>query len=381
MDPQPRAPRAAARPGTAASPPRPGERVVVALSGGVDSAVAAALLREAGCEVVGVTLKLWDSPPEVEGGCCSATDIGDARRLALDLGFPHYVLDEREGFEGTVVAPFVRAYLGGTTPSPCVACNQGVKFGRLLRLARDLGARRLVTGHYARLGIRAGDGAAFLRRAADRARDQSYFLYGLDPADLSRLWFPLGEMTKARVREEGRRLGVRVADKPDSQDLCFLPSGDPGAFVEARAGGAAVPGEVVDREGRVLGRHGGVHRFTVGQRRGLGLPSPTRLYVLAVDAGTGRVTVGGEEGLARSGLVAGDFRWARVPGPEEPLTAQVRARAPEASARAEVLADGRVRVRFFAPQRGTAPGQAVVLYAADEVVGGGTIQEREGASD
>ncbi|MCK6531276.1 tRNA 2-thiouridine(34) synthase MnmA [Myxococcota bacterium] len=353
----------------------------MALSGGVDSAVAAALLREAGCEVVGVTLKLWDYPPEVEGGCCSATDIGDARRLASDLGFSHYVLDERERFEASVVAPFVRAYLGGTTPSPCVACNQGVKFGRLLRLARDLGADRLVTGHYARLGIGDDDGSVLLRRAADRARDQSYFLYGLGPADLTRLWFPLGEMTKARVREEGRRLGVRVADKPDSQDLCFLPSGDPRAFVEARAGGAVKPGEVVDREGRVLGRHGGVHRFTVGQRRGLGLPSPTRLYVVAVDAGTGRVTVGGEEELASGGLVAGDFRWARVPGPGEALAAQVRARAPEAPARAELLPDGRVRVRFLVPQRAIAPGQAVVLYSADEVVGGGTIQERVGVCD
>ncbi len=349
--------------------------MVVALSGGVDSAVAAALLVEAGCRVIGLTLKLWDYPSEVEGGCCSATDITDARRLAADFGFPHYVLDERERFSETVVDPFLAAYQGGRTPSPCVTCNQQIKFHRLLLWMARLESRWLATGHYARLGRDPREGRPLLLRGTDPRRDQSYFLHGLPRGDLDHLAFPLGHLTKEEVRAEGRRLGVRVAEKPDSQDLCFLPGGDPTPLMEAR-GRTPRPGVIRTREGNVLGEHPGVHRYTIGQRRGLPGGGQGRLYVLDVDGESAAVTVGSEGDLLTSGLRAEEFRWQTPPPEGALLTARIRSRAVDSDVEVAAFAGETAWLRFSCPQAAVTPGQKVVVYAGELVCGGGTIASR-----
>lgn len=352
------------------SAPRP--RIVVGLSGGVDSSVAAALLVEAGFEVVGITLHLAGSASR----CCSLEDADDARRVAEDLGIRFYVANETERFRREVMEPFADAYLAGRTPIPCVACNRRFKFERLVGRARALGADAVATGHYARVQRDPGTGAHRLLRARDPHKDQSYFLYDLGQEQLARARFPLGELRKDEVRARARALGLATADKPESQEICFVPDGDYAKVVE-KLRPEALPGEgdVIDGEGRVLGRHAGVHRFTVGQRRGLGLSAGERYYVRALDARRNRVVVGPVEELGVRGAELEDVRWIAGAPPPHALRARVRIRYRHegAEARVEAAPGGRARALFDEPVRAVAPGQAAVFYAGDEVLGGGSI--------
>lgn len=347
-------------------------RVLVAMSGGVDSSVAAALLAEAGHALVGVTLHLWDAEGEHKvGRCCAPEDREDARRTCEHLGIPHYVFDEREAFRREVVDPFVAAYRAGTTPSPCVRCNQDVKLGGLLAIAEEVGCTHVATGHYARVA-RDPSGRPLLLRGRDREKDQSYFLYGVPSVILDRLMFPLGELDKGRTRAEGQRLGVPNWEKKDSQELCFVPDGDVGGFVD-RETGERRTGRIVDETGAVLAVHDGVHRFTVGQRRGLGIGGGPPRYVLRIVPETDEVVVGDEAALRSSEARAVDAIWT-VPPPEGSFEAEVQVRYKHRAALAEVRPTmGGFDVRFHAPQRAIAPGQAAVVYRGEQVIGGGRL--------
>jgi tRNA-uridine 2-sulfurtransferase len=345
------------------------------MSGGVDSSVAAALLAEAGHDVVGVTLHLWDYPDDgsVRGRCCAPEDQYDARRTADHLGIAHFSFDRRADFAEKVIAPFVDAYLEGETPSPCVACNRGVKMRELFALAERLGAAHIATGHYARV-VREGPGRPpALARARDRDKDQSYFLHALTPAELERMVFPLGELTKAEVRAKALSLGLPGAQKGESQELCFVPTGRYDAFVSARADGRVRPGPILDAAGREVGRHEGLHRFTVGQRKGLGVALGTPAYVVGIDAERAAVKLGPIEALDCVGLEATEA----VFGPEVPARfralVKVRARHEGAEAEVELGPDGRVSVRFLAPVRAVSVGQYAVAYLGDRVAGGARI--------
>lgn len=349
-------------------------RVLVAMSGGVDSSVAAALLVEAGLDVVGVTMHLWDASGDSQvGRCCAPEDRDDARRVADHLGFPHYVVDERESFRAQVVEPFLASYGRGETPSPCVHCNKSVKMGFLTKLADRFGADTVATGHYARVERGEGD-AVRLFRGRDYNKDQSYFLFGLAPEVLRRLEFPLGELEKTESRAEARRLGLPNADKPDSQELCFIPDGDVRAFAEREAG-RTHGGRIVAEDGTELGRHEGIEGFTVGQRKGLGLGGGPPRYVLRILPDSSDVVVGDAAGLSSQELEAVDAAW---PGGRatEPFEAQVRIRYRHDPAPAEVTptVDG-FRARFRSPQRAITPGQATVVYQGDEVIAGGFISK------
>jgi tRNA-specific 2-thiouridylase len=346
-------------------------RIVVGLSGGVDSSVAAALLVEQGYEVIGVTLHLAGAGSR----CCSLEDADDARRVAEHLGIRFYVANQQEAFRRDVIEPFADAYLAGETPLPCVACNRGFKFGTLRARARALGAEAVATGHYARIAVDPATGEHHLHRARDAAKDQSYFLFDLSQEQLRDARFPLGELTKDEVRERARALGLATADKPESQEICFVPDGDYASVVEAlRPGAVPGDGEIVDGAGRVLGRHGGIHRFTVGQRRGLGLASDERLYVRSLDAERNRVVVGTDAELAVRGARLRGVRWIGAPPAGPALaTVRIRYRHPGVPARIEAGADGGADVWFDAPVAAVAPGQAAVFYAGDRVLGGGWI--------
>jgi tRNA-specific 2-thiouridylase len=351
------------------------ERVLVAMSGGVDSSLAAALLHEAGHEVVGVTLHLWDAQGEQQvGRCCAPEDREDARRTCDLLGVPHYVIDEREAFRSLVVEPFLDENLAGRTPIPCVRCNQQVKLARLWELAQTLGASRVATGHYARLEF-AADGSARLLCGADLAKDQSYFLFGVAPALLGRLIFPLGDLTKEQTRGHARRLGLPNWNKPDSQELCFVPDRDVRGFIGRQRPDAARPGPLLDSEGRVVGQHEGIEGFTVGQRRGIGVSASRPQYVLRVIPSQNAVVIGPEEELLCSGLSASHVAWLSPP-PAQAFEAQVRIRYHHQAAPAIVTAtpDG-FDLRFANPQRAVAPGQAAVIYQGSRVVGGGFITQ------
>ena len=354
-------------------------RVLVAMSGGVDSAVAAARLVDAGHEVVGVTLHLWDYPEEDDarshGRCCAPEDQYDARRMADALGFPHFTFDRRELFARQVVAPFVDAYLAGETPSPCTACNRGVKIAELVALADRLGAELVATGHYVRVG-RDESGTPFLREGRDGTKDQSYFLYATTRAQMERLVFPLGESTKQEVRAEAVTRGVPGATKGESQELCFVGAGAGAyaAFVEERASGRVRPGPIVDGQGRVVGAHEGVHRFTIGQRKGLGIALGAPAFVTAIEPETGTVRVGGEADLGAARARLEDVVLA--PGVSLPRAARVRVRYRHEGVLAHVRAadePGAAVVDFEAPVRAASRGQVAVLYDGDRVLGGGRI--------
>lgn len=354
------------------------ERVLVAMSGGVDSSVAAARLLDEGFDVVGVTLHLWDYPDDgsVKGRCCAPEDVHDARRVADALGFPHYAFDRRELFEREVVAPFVEAYLAGATPSPCVRCNRGVKIHELLTLADRLGAAFVATGHYARLRrVPAEQGTRLeLLRAHDAAKDQSYFLHMLDDATLGRFVFPLGELDKKTVREQAVRLALPGAHKGESQELCFVPTGRYDELVEKRAPTRVRPGPIVGPDGRVLGEHGGVHKFTRGQRKNLGVSVGERAYVVEVDAASGAVRLGSKEELLERRVVLDEV--ALRAGVTLPLEADVVVRYRGAPHRARVssLGAGRAAVDFHEPATAPSVGQFAVFYDGDRVLGGGVIQ-------
>jgi tRNA-specific 2-thiouridylase len=346
-------------------------RVVVAMSGGVDSSAAAALLVEQGHEVLGITLRVWSYEGAARcGSCCSPDDIDDARAVASTLGIPFYVADAEEVFRHRVVQPFVRSYLEGKTPVPCVACNRDVKFDFLLAKARALGAR-LATGHYARVG-RTPEGFCLLR-AADASKDQSYFLFTLGQEALAQLEFPVGGLSKAEVRAIAQRHGLPTSEKPESMEICFVPDGDYAGFVE-RVAGPQPSGTVVDERGQVLARHRGVHRFTVGQRRGLGVASAEALYVQRIEAGTGAVVVGPASGLERSEFTVLQPSWVQgTPSAEERVQVRIRHRHAGTPARVVAADRARLTVRTEEPVRAVTPGQAAVFYRGDEVLGGGWI--------
>jgi len=348
-------------------------RIVVAMSGGVDSSVAAALLAQQGHEVIGLSMQLYDqSGGQVRfGSCCTIDDLHDARRVAARIGIPHYILNFEAQFADQVISNFVREYASGRTPIPCVHCNGDLKFATLSERASAMGADFVATGHYARVE-RGPDGRCRLLRGVDSAKDQSYFLFTLTQAQLAHAMFPVGGLDKAAVRERARALGLPVADKHDSHEICFVPDGDHAAFIDRHA--PAAGGIIRDAEGRLLGRHDGIHRFTVGQRKGLGLSSPIPLYVLELDAGKQTVTVGPRAALERSSLTASGVNWISgcAPAAGARVTAQIRYRHREAPA-SIVADDERVHVAFDGPQSAVAPGQAVVFYQGDEVIGGGWI--------
>lgn len=356
------------------------ERVLVAMSGGVDSSVAAAWLVAQGHDVVGVTLHLWDYPDDgtVRGRCCAPEDLFDARRVADRLEIPHYAFDRRELFQREVVTPFVDAYLGGETPSPCVSCNRSVKLRELLALADDLGASAVATGHYARVNHDALPPE--LLRARDRSKDQSYFLHMLTPAELARVRFPLGESTKAEVRESAVSLALPGAGKGESQELCFVPKGRYDQFVAERAAGRIATGSIVDEAGSELGRHEGIHRFTVGQRRHLGIAVGERSYVVGIDAASRSVTLGPRERLLARGARLDGV--SLMPDVQPPFSAEavVRYRGQPVRVSARASEAGELEVEFETPVQSVVPGQVLVFYRGERVLGGGRIVQALGTA-
>jgi len=356
-------------------------RIVVAMSGGVDSSVAAALLAEEGHDVIGLSMQLYDVSEKADGtrafgSCCSLDDLHDARRVAAAIDIPHYILNFERQFNEQVVSNFVSEYAAGRTPLPCARCNSDLKFSTLLDRARGLGADAIATGHYAR--VDAGPGGRFiLKRGADPAKDQAYFLFSLTQDQLARAVFPVGDRPKDTVREYARRRNLPVADKPDSQEICFIPDHDYAAFITRHSPDTARPGSIVDEDGTVVGQHDGVYRFTIGQRKGLGLagsPTGEPVYVLALDAADRRVVVGPKASLERTTLTASGVNWI-LDDPVVPrrVSAQVRHRHQPAPATVRALEAGRAEAVFDSPQIAVTPGQAVVFYDGDVVVGGGWI--------
>jgi len=364
----------------------PDNLVAVAMSGGVDSSAVAGILHGQGVPVIGLTMQLWNQRrlPELAsdratGRCCSLEDVYDARRVAEHLGIPYYVVNFEDRFEREVVRPFIDEYLAGRTPVPCTLCNNFVKFDQFLEMAASLGAERIATGHYARLRFDEEAGRYLLYRAVDETRDQTYFLWGLTQQQLARTLFPLGDYRKLRVREMAAEMGLAVAAKGDSQEICFVPNGDYAAFIDAyfREQGAEreqTRGEIVSTDGRTLAQHDGVHHFTVGQRRGLNVAVGEPLYVIATDPVSGRVTVGRNDELQRAAATVREVNWIAFEGLTAPLRAEVKIRNKHTAAPATIVPGaeaGRVEVRFDEPQRAVTPGQAAVFYQGDLVLGGG----------
>ncbi|HET7749729.1 MAG TPA: tRNA 2-thiouridine(34) synthase MnmA [Terriglobales bacterium] len=363
--------------------------IAVAMSGGVDSSTVAAMLRAEGYNLVGLTMQLWNQrrlagrvgmPEAVQGRCCSLDDVYDARRVAETIGIPYYVVNHEQRFEQEVVRPFVSEYLSGRTPIPCSLCNNHLKFDQLLVTARQIGAERLATGHYARIELDSVGGRWLLKRAVDSSRDQTYFLFGLTQDQLSRTLFPLGGLLKSEVRELARRHGLALADKPDSQEICFVPGGDYKQFLDAYLAeqGESLPdtsGELVSSSGEVLGTHSGIHNFTVGQRKGLGVATGSPLYVIEINGERRQVVVGGDEKLYSRSLRAKRVNWIAVEHLDAALRlgVKIRHRHEPASAIVEAIGPDEAVVSFDQPQRAITPGQAAVFYDGDLVVGGGWI--------
>lgn len=354
-------------------------RIVVAMSGGVDSSVAAALLAREGHDVIGLSMQLYDQQEGQThfGSCCTIDDLRDARRVASTLRIPHYIVNFEQQFDAHVLSNFVGEYLAGRTPIPCSHCNSDLKFASLLDRATAFNAALLATGHYARVVWDEDSGRYLLKRGLDPEKDQSYFLFSLTQAQLACARFPVGDLAKHEVRTLARDLGLVVADKPDSQELCFVPSGEHVKFIEARTSWSALkPGTIQRADGRVLGRHEGIHRFTVGQRKGLGVSTGAPLYVLALHPADGTVVVGPREALERDTLTARNVNWIACPPPASPLrvTARIRHKHREAAASVVATEAGGAMLTFDQPQTAVAPGQAAVFYQDDVVVGGGWIE-------
>jgi tRNA-specific 2-thiouridylase len=356
-------------------------RIVVAMSGGVDSSVAAALMTEAGFDVIGMTLQLYDQGMVAgkKGACCAGQDIYDARQVCDKLGIPHYILDYESRFSQSVIEDFADSYLKGETPIPCVRCNQEVKFKDLLATARDLGAQALVTGHYVQRLM--GEAKAELHRAVDHIRDQSYFLFATTQDQLNFLRFPLGGMAKTETRHHASRFGLEVADKPDSQDICFVPNGSYVSVLEKLRPGALEEGDIVHVDGRVLGRHKGIINYTVGQRKGLGIGGGDPLYVIRLNPDAHQVIVGPYEALARHEIQLKEVNWLGEII-EGPITCEVKVRStrPPVPAKIFLEEEGRARVVFSTPEYGVSAGQACVFYQNDRVLGGGWIMREEAHS-
>jgi tRNA-uridine 2-sulfurtransferase len=355
-------------------------RVVVAMSGGVDSSVAAALMAEAGHDVVGLSMQLYDQRATVDGApafgsCCSLDDLHDARRVAHQIGIPHYIVNFEREFRSTVVDNFVREYTAGRTPIPCVHCNADLKFATLAERAAGLDAAAVATGHYARVEYDEDRRRYRLLRGVDHSKDQTYFLFTLTQDQLAHALFPVGHLNKTEVRQYAERLGLSVADKPDSHEICFVPDGDTAKFVERHTAAPPAAGDIVDAGGRVLGEHQGIHRFTVGQRKGLGLSTGKPMYVLKLVPADQQVVVGEREALGSRTLDATGVNWIAGAPPEGPtrVTARIRHRHEDAPATVESTGDATAHLVFDEPQAAITPGQAVVFYQGDEVVGGGWI--------